>query len=273
VHMLYGDQISPRLSADSIGTQTGEQGHFPFGETWYESGYVTKWKFTSYEREAGTGSAGDLDYAVYRSHYPRPGRFTSPDPVAGSVIDPQSLNRYAYSRNDPINLTDPLGLDPIICFNRWGYFYPCKGGHFSGGGGGAYPLSTLCYLDGAETPCGFVHSLLGMADAVTRCPNDQCHGAVWDQQSQQWILVEWRAYSQVSGYYRPSDLAGGVYEYQGKLYTPSQWARLVQPMQARERMRILQMLERAGLLPLLELVEAGGNYMIFKVKDGSFQLC
>ena len=112
------------------------RGHHQFGGTWYETGTNTKFKFTSYEREAGTGSAGDLDYAVYRSHYPRLGRFTSPDPVAGSVIDPQSLNRYAYVRNDPINLTDPLGLDPIICFNRWGYFYPCKGGHFSGGGGG-----------------------------------------------------------------------------------------------------------------------------------------
>ncbi len=35
----------------------------------------------------------------------------SPDLLAGSVGDPQSLNRYAYVLNDPCNLVDPLGLE------------------------------------------------------------------------------------------------------------------------------------------------------------------
>jgi len=37
----------------------------------------------------------------------------SADPYkqSGYIIDPQSWNRYSYSRNDPINLFDPLGLD------------------------------------------------------------------------------------------------------------------------------------------------------------------
>jgi len=37
-------------------------------------------------------------------------RFTNADPLGGSVSNPQSLNRYAYVRNDPVNLVDPLGL-------------------------------------------------------------------------------------------------------------------------------------------------------------------
>ncbi len=35
----------------------------------------------------------------------------SPDPLAGRLPSPQSLNRYAYVLNDPVNLIDPLGLD------------------------------------------------------------------------------------------------------------------------------------------------------------------
>ncbi len=38
-------------------------------------------------------------------------RFMSPDPMGGHLLDPQTLNRYAYVRNNPLNLTDPTGLD------------------------------------------------------------------------------------------------------------------------------------------------------------------
>ena len=37
------------------------------------------------------------------------GRFISPDPIVPSATDPQSLNRYAYGRNNPVVLTDPSG--------------------------------------------------------------------------------------------------------------------------------------------------------------------
>lgn len=37
------------------------------------------------------------------------GRFLSPDTVVPSPTDPQSLNRYAYVRNNPVILTDPSG--------------------------------------------------------------------------------------------------------------------------------------------------------------------
>ena len=40
------------------------------------------------------------------------GRWLSPDPLAGDVSNPQSLNRYAYVLNNPTSLIDPLGLDP-----------------------------------------------------------------------------------------------------------------------------------------------------------------
>jgi hypothetical protein len=34
----------------------------------------------------------------------------TPDPVGGKRLDPQTLNKYAYVRNNPLNHTDPSGL-------------------------------------------------------------------------------------------------------------------------------------------------------------------
>ena len=31
------------------------------------------------------------------------GRFLQPDPLVGDIGNPQTLNRYAYSHNDPVN--------------------------------------------------------------------------------------------------------------------------------------------------------------------------
>jgi RHS repeat-associated protein len=84
----------------------GRFGHYPFGETWYEAGKVDKWKFTTYERDAESG----LDYAMFRYDSTRLGRFMTPDPVAGTILDPQTLNRYSYVLNNPVNFIDPLGL-------------------------------------------------------------------------------------------------------------------------------------------------------------------
>ncbi len=100
------DHLSARLITDSTGTIVAQQAHYPFGETWYQGAAGTKWQFTTYERDAESGN----DYAMFRYHVNRLGRFNAPDPIAGSVADPQSLNRYRYVRNDPVNLIDPLGL-------------------------------------------------------------------------------------------------------------------------------------------------------------------
>ncbi|PYU00232.1 MAG: hypothetical protein DMG38_09035 [Acidobacteria bacterium] len=105
----HQDHLSNRLATDSSGNKIGEQGHFPFGEQWYPvppASPTTKWQFTSYERDAESGN----DYAAARYDISRLGRFASPDPMAGSTANPQSLNRFSYVQNDPINLVDPFGL-------------------------------------------------------------------------------------------------------------------------------------------------------------------
>src|SRR3989475_13331992 len=47
---------------------------------------------------------------MFREYHPTQGRWISPDPLGGSVFNPQSLNRYAYALNNPTTLIDPLGL-------------------------------------------------------------------------------------------------------------------------------------------------------------------
>jgi RHS repeat-associated protein len=63
-------------------------------------------KFTGKERDSESG----LDNFGARYDASSLGRFMSPDPLGGQKIDPQTLNKYAYVRNNPINLIDPTGL-------------------------------------------------------------------------------------------------------------------------------------------------------------------
>lgn len=118
----HSDHLSARVSTDTNGNAVRSFGHYPSGETWYETGTASKWKFTSYERDSESLN----DYAIERTHINRLARFSSPDPLAGSISDPQSLNRYAYSLNDPPNMADPTGLTT----SGWGG--PCYWAETSG---------------------------------------------------------------------------------------------------------------------------------------------
>jgi RHS repeat-associated protein len=105
----HPDHLSNRAETGASGNPVRSFGHFPFGETWYETGTPDKWKFTSYENDSSPGESG-LNYAQFRYQSAGLGRFTSADRMAGSLDAPQSLNRYSYVLNDPVNLLDPLGL-------------------------------------------------------------------------------------------------------------------------------------------------------------------
>lgn len=111
LNYYLADRLSTRLKADSSGNVAGTQDHYPFGEDASATGAVEKHKFTNYERDAEIGS----DYAVNRQYSNLTGRFMRPDPMAGDIANPQSLNRYAYVKNDPVNLIDPLGLFSVDC--------------------------------------------------------------------------------------------------------------------------------------------------------------
>ena len=71
--------------------------------------------YTSYERDSDGG-----DDAMNRRYSPNWSRFSQPDPYDGSYDprDPQSLNRYSYVNNDPVDSMDPTGLLPILDCSR-----------------------------------------------------------------------------------------------------------------------------------------------------------
>ena len=96
-YLPFGEEI-----ASGIGLRSSGQG---FGGTDYN-----RLKYAMTERDDVTG----LDHTWWRKYESFSGRWTSPDPLGGSLGDPQSFNRYAYVQNDPVNFVDPTGL-LMIC--------------------------------------------------------------------------------------------------------------------------------------------------------------
>ncbi|MCI0479088.1 RHS repeat-associated core domain-containing protein, partial [Candidatus Uhrbacteria bacterium] len=88
---------------DAAGVEVRRQDHTPFGNQHYASGSHAESRGWIDEREEET----ELLYLNARYYDPEIGRFTAPDPIMRLG---QKLNRYAYARNNPINLSDPSGL-------------------------------------------------------------------------------------------------------------------------------------------------------------------
>jgi RHS repeat-associated protein len=104
---VSGDHLgSSRLLTSPNQSIYDSEDFYPFGEQ-MSGASGTSHKFTGKERDSESGN----DYFGARYYGSSLGRFMTPDPVGGHQEDPQTLNRYAYVRNNPLSLTDPTGLD------------------------------------------------------------------------------------------------------------------------------------------------------------------
>ncbi len=108
VFYYFADHLgTPRTLTNAQGNVCYDADFTPYGQEMVHTNTCPQnYKFTGYELDGESG----LYYATFRYYNPRLGRFMSSDPLAGTVANPQSLNRYAYALNDPGNLADPLGL-------------------------------------------------------------------------------------------------------------------------------------------------------------------
>ena len=144
VRWIVTDQLgTPRMIFDQTGSlaSTVRHDYLPFGEELlagtggrttaqgYSANDAVRQHFTDKERDNETG----LDYFLARYYSSTQGRFTSPDEFTGGpeeigvlgsghpekqalkyadVTNPQSLNKYQYSYNNPLRYVDPDGQSP-----------------------------------------------------------------------------------------------------------------------------------------------------------------
>ena len=98
---------SSRLASTPNRTVYYDGAYGPFGEPYAQSG-TTDLSFTGVKQDTASNV-----YDFPAREYGIQGRWPSPDPAdlaAVNPMDPQTWNRYAYVRNSPLELFDPLGL-------------------------------------------------------------------------------------------------------------------------------------------------------------------
>jgi RHS repeat-associated protein len=150
IYYIFTDRLgSYRTLTDSSGNVKGESDYYAFGAERVISSAVTDtFRFAGMEWDSEDG----LNHTRYRQYTSAQGRWETPDPKRGCVMFPQGQNLYAYVKDDPTNLIDLLGDDPISgedpCGGTgWESGASCQGpgdsgagytvgGGASGGGGG-----------------------------------------------------------------------------------------------------------------------------------------
>ncbi len=95
---------------DSNGTLVSTYQYDPYGNLTSSTGSVANpWRFAGGYFDSNTGL-----YKFGTRYYDSAiGRWSQQDPLRGQLKDPTSLNRYVYASDDPVNVTDPSGRNPI----------------------------------------------------------------------------------------------------------------------------------------------------------------
>ena len=114
-----------RFVTDEVGNKVRSTEYDPFGNWRAAQGQSTiHMLFQGQQRDAESGN-----YFLRARYYdPTLGRFISKDPIKGKLTLPQTQNPYAYSLNNPVNLSDPSGLWYIDVGVSSGILGPLGGG-------------------------------------------------------------------------------------------------------------------------------------------------
>ncbi len=153
---LYGPQASTAYNVYMAATLvarrvTGSLSGNPYARTeWLHRNHLQEVVGTEYSTTSGCpdcsgwswtytqpfGSGGSDQFAGHkedpetgmkhfgaRYYHGTSARWVSADRLTARAYDPLSLNKYAYVRNDPVNLTDPDGRIPTFAVTVWGRAY------------------------------------------------------------------------------------------------------------------------------------------------------
>jgi RHS repeat-associated protein len=109
LYFLHADHLgSATLTTDASGNRVGELRYTPYGVTRYKWGNTpTNRRYTGQPWEG----FGLYDYGA-RMYSPGLGRWASADTIVPDLLNPQSLNRYAYVYNRPLSYVDRDGHIP-----------------------------------------------------------------------------------------------------------------------------------------------------------------
>jgi len=105
----YQDSVVAMIGTD--GQRAGTYRYAPYGEptlvedTAAAQNNPFRWHGGYHDIE------GDGYYKFGARYYDGDGHFTQPDPKAGTINEPLTLNSYTYAQCDPVNQADPTGYD------------------------------------------------------------------------------------------------------------------------------------------------------------------
>ena len=104
---FHNDHLgSTALTTSPAQATVSQARHYPYGaQRWTSGSTPTDIDFTGQRLEAGFGL---LDYNA-RWYDPYLNRFVSADSIIPDYSNPQSLNRYAYTLNNPLRYVDLSG--------------------------------------------------------------------------------------------------------------------------------------------------------------------
>jgi RHS repeat-associated protein len=119
-HPMSDAAGSARVIVSAAGQVIARAAYRPWGDGQGSelSDPVSSLRYAGVHRQPASG----LLVMGWRHYDPVYGRFLEPDPLVAAPLDPQALNRYAYARDNPVNLVDPNGHNPFVLLGILGVF-------------------------------------------------------------------------------------------------------------------------------------------------------
>ena len=151
---------SERVRSNVEGKAIESWANLPYGDDQVcQGGDVSQLHFTGKQRDPETTN----DYFGARYYASNiAGRFLTPDPSGLSYADPndpQSLNLYAYVRNNPLIFTDPTGMDCVFASDAGKGIV--DGNSDANSNSGACLQKGGTFVDGTVVPHSFAHDSNG----------------------------------------------------------------------------------------------------------------